>query len=287
MNEPDPNNPAPSANPDPVPPSTPAPSIFSEGFNFAPDWADRLEGPDFDAHRATLAKFGGKSVHDLAKSYGELQQLMGKRQDGLVKLPGEGATPEEIAAYRKAVGVPESPDGYALELPEGMELREDVLANLRGKAHELGITPAQLSALVQFQAETEQTELARWQAEHEDATNKAREDLRREWGPRFETKLHDAKRVAETFGLRQDHPALQDAEVLRALALGASVISSDKLAGNETVTRTLSPENAAIDIQRNPSNPLHEAYRDSSHPNHQAAVAQVRRLHREAAMAGV
>jgi hypothetical protein len=230
-----------------------------------------------------LAQF--KNLPALAKSLKETKAALSQRQEGLVKLPGAEATPEEIAAYRQAVGVPETPAGYELQLPEGIEYREDVLNSLREKAHGLGITPAQLSELVNFQAETEQAELARWQAEHEDATKKAQEDLRKEWGPRFPQKLHEAKRVAETFGLRADHPALADGEVLKALALGASLISSDKLAGNETVTRTLAPENAAIDIQRNPSNPLYEAYRDSTHPNHAAAIAQVRRLHREAATA--
>lgn len=36
------------------------------------------------------------------------------REDGRVKVPGENATPEEIAEYNKALGVPESPDKYEI-----------------------------------------------------------------------------------------------------------------------------------------------------------------------------
>jgi hypothetical protein len=35
-------------------------------------------------------------------------------------VPGEDAKPEEIAAYHKAIGVPDNADGYVIDLPEGV-----------------------------------------------------------------------------------------------------------------------------------------------------------------------
>ena len=42
-------------------------------------------------------------------------------QKGMIKVPGKDAKPEEVAAYRKAMGVPEAPDKYAVYRPEGFE----------------------------------------------------------------------------------------------------------------------------------------------------------------------
>lgn len=63
---------------------------------------------------------------------------------GMVKIPGEGATVEEVAAYRKAVGVPEAADGYELPVPEG-EGFEEVAKATREAAHEAGIPASKLS----------------------------------------------------------------------------------------------------------------------------------------------
>lgn len=43
---------------------------------------------------------------------------------GAVRVPGKDAKPDEIAAWRKAVGVPEAPDKYAVFRPEGFEPTE-------------------------------------------------------------------------------------------------------------------------------------------------------------------
>ncbi len=96
-----------------------------------------------------------KNVFDLAKmvvtgsrkisSHGE--QLK-KATDGFIKIPGEGATAEEVAAYRKAQGVPDSPDGYQLTIPDADKEGFGVIAKeVSAAAHEVGIPPSKLSAV--------------------------------------------------------------------------------------------------------------------------------------------
>ena len=71
-----------------------------------------------------------------------------KATEGMVKIPGEGATPEEIAAYRKAHGVPETPDGYALTIPENdKEGFEAIAKEVKAAAHETGIAPSKLASV--------------------------------------------------------------------------------------------------------------------------------------------
>jgi len=71
-----------------------------------------------------------------------------KATEGMIKIPGEGATPEEVVAYRQAQGVPETADGYELAIPEKDKEGYEVIANeVKAAAHEAGISPSKLSAI--------------------------------------------------------------------------------------------------------------------------------------------
>lgn len=75
-------------------------------------------------------------VDDLAKSYRELERRLGSS----LKLPDESADEAEIARFRQALGVPEDPDGYELQLDEeSLEADPDVNRRL----HEAGFSQSQ------------------------------------------------------------------------------------------------------------------------------------------------
>ena len=78
-----------------------------------------------------LAKF--KDVDALAKSYVELDSMRRERS-GVKPLTPE-STPEEVTAYRAAMGIPEKPEGYELgelDFPKGRPQQRRRLAALRG-----------------------------------------------------------------------------------------------------------------------------------------------------------
>ena len=96
-------------------------------------------------------------VQDLAKSENPMaelfkkvenqNQLIGKKSEGL-KVPGEGATPEDWQAFHKAIGVPENVDGYAYEAPqvpdnlkEFFQVDNDLMAAMKAAALKGGVTP--------------------------------------------------------------------------------------------------------------------------------------------------
>lgn len=90
-----------------------------------------------------------KTIDKPAEVYQRLIDLTEKSKD-MVVIPKENATPEETAAYRKALGIPESPEGYELEeinLPEGMARDELLRKKFLDTAHQLHFTPAQVSGL--------------------------------------------------------------------------------------------------------------------------------------------
>lgn len=264
-----------------TPSSPPAPTgIFSDGFTFVDGWANQLEGAEWDQARATLSKF--RDFPSLAKSYVEAQKLIGQRTEGMVKLPGQDAAPEEVAAFHRALGVPESPDGYDIKipdtLPEGLSPAPELLAPLKEKAHALGIPPAALQELVNFQIEAEARQIEEMNQQQVEEAKQARAELQREWGSRYDEKSMRARRAAETFGLGADSPVLDNPDVMRALARAADLISEDRLSGHETAASTLTPGLQARDIQMNPQNPLYKAYRDPAHPDHNSAVQTYRSL---------
>ena len=98
-----------------------------------------------------LAKYATKD--EAVKALVHAQRMLGKSPEGYVRVPGEDEGPEELAAFYAALGRPEVADGYELphmDLPDGFEVREEVIGGLREKAHELGLTPGQVAGLYEW-----------------------------------------------------------------------------------------------------------------------------------------
>jgi hypothetical protein len=87
-----------------------------------------------------------KGIPDLVEFYAKAEVAKGKA----IVVPSEGASKEELAAFRKAVGVPEKPDDYKLEevkLPNGETLDPEWDKNLKALAHKINISQGQLNEL--------------------------------------------------------------------------------------------------------------------------------------------
>lgn len=96
-----------------------------------------------------LSKF--KDVDALAKSYVELEKTLGQKP-GLKPLTAESSA-EDIAAYRKALGIPEKADDYdlgELSFPEHATPSSEQMNAFRGLAHELHLTPAQVQGILRW-----------------------------------------------------------------------------------------------------------------------------------------
>jgi len=93
-----------------------------------------------------------KDFKGLLKQHLDTKRMVGKKMEGLVKVPGEGATAEEIAAFHKATGVPDKAEGYEFErpkeLPEGMFYNEEMETHFKGIFKELGTPPAMAKGLL-------------------------------------------------------------------------------------------------------------------------------------------
>lgn len=216
--------------------TTAPPSIFSDGYRFAAGWADSVGEP-------TLSKFDGKEVNDLAKAYANLEKLASRKTEGMVRIPTETSTPEEIAAYRTAVGAPEDPAGYTATFPEGMESHAEALTPFQEIFHKHSGSPALYQEAVAKWAQIE--------AEQLQAVQAAERQLVNEWGDDFEYRIGDIEaRTKDVLDLSQ--PFLSRVDVLRALDLFAADFRPDSTGMDRPSAATSSLEDQISQILANP-----------------------------------
>lgn len=154
------------------------------------DWRETVTGDDLKAHAKNF-----NSVTDLVKGHFELR----KKLSSSITPPGKDAKPEEIAAYRQKIGVPESADGYKFTMPEGKEATDaDKALHARwAKAfHDLDI-PAEKAAKLNETANAIAADMQKAMAD----ANKTYADqtiatLKKEWGNDFEANKTYANRAA-------------------------------------------------------------------------------------------
>jgi hypothetical protein len=69
--------------------------------------------------RATFVKNYASAQRTISKGDADFAEKFAEKSKGMVTIPGDDASEDDIKAYRKATGVPESVDGYAMDIPDG------------------------------------------------------------------------------------------------------------------------------------------------------------------------
>lgn len=145
------------------------------------DWRARLAGDDKDLQKV-LSRYTDEAAFGKAH-----KSLQAKLSSGEYKksLP-DGASPEELATWRKENGLPDKADGYVekLELPKGLVIGEadkPIVAEFAAAALEGNVEPGQFNKMVGKYYEI--LDAQRAQQEDADASFKteAEEVLRADW----------------------------------------------------------------------------------------------------------
>jgi len=147
----------------------------------AADWRTEFAGEDAEALKR-LARFPDKQA--MWKSYRAMEQRMSSGE--LKKALPEGASPEELATYRKENGLPDKPEAYVekLELPNGVVIGEadkPVVASFAEAALAGNVDPKAFNGLVAKYYEMQDKQ--RVEMENADAAFKqsSEDALRAEW----------------------------------------------------------------------------------------------------------
>lgn len=169
--------PAPAAG-DGAPAPAPAPAAA-----WGDDWRERIAKGDekrlgvFKRYNSPEALGDALIAAQQRISSGEIRQ----------PLPAN-ATPEQIAAYRQANGIPETPNGYLEKLPAGLIIGEDdkpLVTDFATFMHGKNLPPAAVHAGIEWYNQLAERQIAE-NAEAENAAKQQTEDtLRAEWGGEY------------------------------------------------------------------------------------------------------
>lgn len=230
-----------------------------------------------------------QSEEEFFKGHVNLAKMVGQKTEGLVKLPGKDATPEQIAEYRKAAGVPADPTGYTYDIPE--DLRAFVSPEHAQALSPLflkhGLTAAQASALVpdlaahlqtlkaaavkQIQADREawKAEVGAATFERDVALGSALLNPDTDLGKRFDPD-------GEAAALLTQLGVLESAPLAKFLArIGRQFTEQGHVQADATGSLGQSAQTWINDFLSNPNHPA----RDEKHPQHKAALEQKRKMY--------
>lgn len=164
----------------------------------AGDWRGAIKEPGL---RRVAEKF--TSPAEVVKSYAALQSRLGR---SVIK-PGSDADPEELAAYRRQLGVPENAEGYEVKLPEGVP--EQLQADPAGEAlqqdflqamHAAGASNDVVQKALDWYYGSVTQSLAQQEAAAAERRAAAEASLRQEWGGDHDRNLAFARRAVQSFG---------------------------------------------------------------------------------------
>ena len=223
---------------------------------FGDKWLDALPD-DAKDYKDTLSKY--KSVPDMAKALANANQLIGKK----LGVPNEKSSPEEVAAFRRAMGVPDSLEEYKFapdSLPEGMTWSDDMAKPYAEIAHKHGIPPSAMKELVAQHAKTEMFKMEAIQATFEKQRTEAVQTLQKEWGNDFGKNIGLAKQAAKIAGVDANSHGFSDPEVVRGFVRMAQMMSEDKVGRSMGGTEFMTGSARAKDIMSNPDNTWHKRY---------------------------
>lgn len=186
---------------------------------------------------------------------------------GMTKIPGKDATPEEVAQYRKDMGIPEEAKGYDLTLGEGMVIGDEdkeIVDGFLEVAHAGNYSQQQVTdGLNWFYRQQEATLAARHEA---DATHRAgaEEELRQEWGPEYQANRNlMANYLSTDFG-----------EGIAELITGARLADGTPLANHPDILR-------GFVVKARAANPLGALVPGSGTLQHEQMVDEIAALEKK------
>jgi len=143
-----------------------------------------------------------KDYRDKVSGYESMGDFMGAALDAMAATeratirPTEDAAPEQWAEYWKAVGRPDSPDGYELTAPEGVAIDDEMAREFREEAFAAGVPAEHAQRMFKWYV---QRETQRQQKRLADGAASTERQLRDEWGADYEEKIAGARRLLDSY----------------------------------------------------------------------------------------
>lgn len=196
--------------------------------NWPENWRDLSAGGD-EKLRKRLDRFA--SPGDIVKSWLAAEQ---KITSGEYKKPAalpENASPEQIAEYRKELGVPDKPDGYDTTLPDGLVIGDadkPLVAEFLKEMHGVNAPPAMVKSALSAYYKIQENQIAAQEAHDDEVWKRTEDALRAEFGSEYRRNQNIINNYMSSLP-----------EALRDNLIGARLGDGSKLLGNEQGVRFL------------------------------------------------
>lgn len=255
--------------------AAPAWAWAKEDGTFSDGWIEKL--PAEMHSEASLKTIG--SVGDLAKAFTATKKLVGTK----LEAPGEGATPEQVSAWRKVVGAPEKAEGYYSDtvksfrpdsVPETLWNAEAEKKFVAEVAHKHHLSPAVVRDILAFQGEMTAQAVGKSAEDQGAFLNGEKAALQKAWGGELDANSAMVRRVAQTVGLDADKiHEWTPAQVAVGMAKLGKLFSEDKLVkgDNAGIAGTVTDRIRDITDSKSQSVPARE-YRGEFGGERQAAI---------------
>lgn len=186
--------------------------------------------------RAYVQNKGWKDPTDILSSYRNLEKFTGGSKN-IVELPGEDADEQTLNNFFNRLGRPESPDQYGFKPPEGAD--PDLMNWFQQTAHQAGLNKQQAAKLFDAWNEMTGSRMEQMQSQAREQSEKAINDLRREWGSAYDTQIDAGKRAVAALGydearLNKLEDAMGTAEMLKLFATLGSKMGEDSFEGGRS-----------------------------------------------------
>lgn len=249
------DNPATPAKPA-APASTPAPvPDFNWKSKLLPDYAN---SPTIQLFPDTVEGF-----NDAVKSHLGLVRLVGNE-----KVPIPKGKDDVLARdiFNKALGVPDSPEGYTLKdvsIPEGMKGLTFDKATFAKTIHAQHLTPEQAGGLWEAYTAMSQQAYDKALKERQESLTQVVNQLRQEWGDAYQTKVELGQMVINKFSDSKEMNdfitavLVSDPRGSKFLAKIGDQFTENKIGDFKYQRHSLTPEEAQREVDAIKSDPNH------------------------------
>lgn len=200
-----------------------------------------------------------QSVEQVLDAFDETKSKLGQVSASRLVIPGEGAKPDEVEAFQKALGRPDTVEGYEVQpgvIPDALKNSAEMQADLdemRKFAFANGVNKTTFNKMVGFRLE--QSIKAAKKTEAKDAADRqlVENTLRREWGEGYEARANGVNKMFENYAGANQEALLKkfgkDPDALAFLGRVLDDLSEDTLGRmGHTKGNTLTPDEANAEI---------------------------------------
>lgn len=243
--------------------------------------ASTVNKPEYIQDKFWDREKGEVNVETLAKSYKELESIKGDPTK-YTKLPGENSTPEEMDGFWKQLGKPEKADDYAVNVPEGLFVPDDMLKSFKEACLNNNIPKAQAEKLAEWYMGSQVEAINQWN----ESINATEAELKKSWGADYQKNIDGAYNTLVGLTSKEEASGMlekygNDVSFIKMLNKMNSMVSEDSIT-EPTSGMGINNNSGMIEefnsIMKNSKNPLNSAFYNAKHPRHEEAKTRLMEL---------